>query len=355
MDKPGREIEVAAQWDGIERDLQRHEIWAFVAHGTQQHDTRIDLLLDTIAKKPAKPDRYHTFDVLQPAAKNNSLAFWKEVVALHAQILGWFEEPCCYNKIGFLVTCGVSIGEILQLAQGQSKKAFNGALTTRITKTINTKAADLDDTLSYENRSDNLTLLRLLLLFNVETCKERFPFEKHMGQDWTLEHIHAQNAQDLKRKDQWKSWLQVHNDALQSIKTEDNKPSIVNLLDAAKAASLDIDMDSPRFGQQQFNELVSRILLALNGGVVEGSDHSIANLALLSHGANSYLSNAVFEVKRNRVLEMDKCGDYIPVATRNVFLKYYTPADQLQPHFWGDPDKTAYLETIKRTLDAYLQ
>ena len=29
--KPGRETEVAAQWDGIERDLQRDEIWAFAA------------------------------------------------------------------------------------------------------------------------------------------------------------------------------------------------------------------------------------------------------------------------------------------------------------------------------------
>lgn len=101
--------------------------------------------------------------------------------------------------------------------------------------------------------------------------------------------------------------------------------------------------------------MAGKVLLLLNDGVVEEADHSISNLALLSHGDNAALSNAVFEVKRHKVLDKDKHGDYIPVATRNVFLKYYTPADQLQPHFWGVADKTAYLKTIRQTLAAYLQ
>ena len=88
---------------------------------------------------------------------------------------------------------------------------------------------------------------------------------------------------------------------------------------------------------------------------MEGADHSIANLALLSHGANAALGNAVFEVKRSKVLAMDKAGDYIPTATRNVFLKYYTDAGRLQPHFWGEADKTAYLREIKDKLASYLQ
>ena len=110
-----------------------------------------------------------------------------------------------------------------------------------------------------------------------------------------------------------------------------------------------------QFDQEQFNALAGGILLALNDGVVEEPDHSLANLALLQHGANAALSNAVFEVKRQRILDMDKSGDYIPAATRNVFLKYYTPAERLQPHFWGEDDKIAYLSHIKTTLTAYLQ
>ena len=71
--------------------------------------------------------------------------------------------------------------------------------------------------------------------------------------------------------------------------------------------------------------------------------------------ANAALSNSVFEVKRQKVVEMDKCGQYIPTATRNVFLKYYTDASKLQPHFWGKADKDAYLDEIKKELKDYLQ
>ena len=355
--KPGRETEVAAQWDGIERDLQRPEIWAFVAPKNsyvQQYGTRIDLLLDALAKRPTiGARRYHTFDALQDEAKQNSLSFWDKIVALHAQILGWFEEPRWHNKIGFLVACGSSISEILRLAQGQSKRDFDDALTTRIREVLNTRGDDLDGVLNYENSSHKVTLQRLLLLFNVETCREHFPFKEHLGQSWSLEHIHAQNAQDLNRADQWATWLHEHRKALHDIQGGDNTAAIEELLAGISAATS--HLHTRQFGQEQFNALAGKILLALNNGVVAEADHNIANLALLSHGVNAALSNAVFEVKRNKVLEMDRRGDYIPVATRHVFLKYYAPADRLQPHFWSDADKDAYLKTIKNTLAAYLK
>ena len=71
--------------------------------------------------------------------------------------------------------------------------------------------------------------------------------------------------------------------------------------------------------------------------------HAITNLALLPSGANSKLSNAVFEVKRRRILELDRDGAYIPICTRRVFLKYYTEAGAQQIHFWGPQDRESYL------------
>lgn len=363
--KPGRETEVAAQWDGIERDLQRDEIWAFAAHssrhGAGAQGTRIDLLLDTLAHKPASgARRYHSFDAWQEQAKTkNQLDLWDAVVALHAQILGWFEEPRLYNKIGFLVACGTPIGSILGWAQGTdgqsapAKSAFEALLNQRIRATLQADINDDLDALHYESRVDYEKLQRILLLFNIATCRGRFPFEHHVGQAWSLEHIHAQQAQKLNRVEQWNTWLQAHRQALQTIQTEHNAAAIAPLLAAINTALPTVH--TRQFDQEQFNALAGGILLALNNGVAEEADHSLANLALLQHGANAALSNAVFEVKRQRVLDMDKRGDYIPAATRNVFLKYYTPADKLQPHFWGEDDKTAYLAHIKTTLTAYLQ
>jgi hypothetical protein len=72
----------------------------------------------------------------------------------------------------------------------------------------------------------------------------------------------------------------------------------------------------------------------------------VSNLALLASGHNSALSNAVFEVKRRRIIELDRQGGYIPICTRQVFLKYYTDADGLQIHFWSTQDRDAYLSAI---------
>lgn len=363
--KPGRETEVAAQWDAIERDLQRDEIWAFAAdplrHSSGQQGTRIDLLLDTLAEKPCRGAlRYHTFDEWQKKAKTQGEDnLWDAVVALHAQLLGWFEEPRLYNKIGFLVASDTPIGSVLSMAQGTdahtapAKSTFEALLNLRIRTALQIEINGDLDALSYENRTGYEKLQRILLLFNIATCRGRFPFEHHAGESWSLEHIHAQNAQKLNRVEQWDAWLKSHRPALQAIRTEHNAADVDCLLTSLDTA-LPI-MHTRQFDQEQFNSLAGRILLVLNNGVLEEADHGISNLALLQHNANAALSNAVFEVKRQRVLDMDKRGDYIPTATRNVFLKYYTPADRLQPHFWGEDDKSAYLAHIKTTLNAYLQ
>ena len=353
----GREAEIAAQWDGMERDLQRPEVWSFVAgntHNDTPYSTRISLLFDTLAqpknsaddklRPPPKP--FQTFDTLREQVEKDGLKFWEKVEALHAQILGWRDEPRWYNKIGFLVACGVSIGTIQEQALDCSKQAFDSWLDEKIKTTLNIKADGLEK-LSYETRPG--TLQRALLLFNILICRDRFPFEKHMGQAWTLEHIHAQNAQDLTRVDQWRAWLQEHLKALQAIETIDNAAKL--LLDEVNTA---IEAVEERGFGERFRNLAGRIQKALTPHD-EGADHSIANLALLSHKVNAELSNAVFEVKRQKVVKRDQGGHYIPAATRNVFLKYYTRANHQQVHFWGTADKSDYLQEIQTTLKPYLQ
>ena len=89
--------------------------------------------------------------------------------------------------------------------------------------------------------------------------------------------------------------------------------------------------------------------MVLNGGVEEEADHSIANLAFAIPRRQRRAEQCSFEVKRCKVLAMDRRGDYIPAATRNVFLKYYAPADRLQPHFWETPTKTPISEKSRKT------
>ena len=59
-------------------------------------------------------------------------------------------------------------------------------------------------------------------------------------------------------------------------------------------------------------------------------------------------------MKRNLIVRMDKEGQYIPFCTKMVFLKYYTPSEDNQLHFWGQADRTAYVNAINKVLAEYL-
>jgi hypothetical protein len=360
-----RAHEVAAQWDSIERDLHHPEIWAFVAglasnEGDEKYPTRISLLLDTLADAISPPigkrPRYHTFDTLRGEVEENYSDFWKKVVALHAQILGWAEIPKIFNKIGFLVVTGVTFGELARAAEGKKKSSFEASLVDRIRTHLKVKNGDLED-LSYEDGKRGYhKLLQLLLLMNVETTTQsglRFPFSRHIGQKWSLEHIHAQNAEVLNKADQWKTWLISHQSALGAVASELNRTEIEQLRTDVDSAIAEIETGkSGNFSGEKFSALSSRITKVLNKD--DAPDHSIRNMALLSSGDNSRLSNSVFEVKRQMILELDRKGEYVPVCTRNVFLKYYSGADAQQPHFWSEADKCSYLKEIRDRLQPYL-
>jgi hypothetical protein len=359
---PDRAFEVAAQWDAIERDLQDQDIWAFVAGQgidalDEKYPTRISLLLDAnadaIRAASARHDRYHTFDVLQPLIDANWEAFWNTVVALHAQILGWYRLPDIYNKIGFLVAAGISFGKFVHGVQRMRKTEFEAFLVGEIRALVATKEDALEE-LQYGAKSAEL--MHLLLLLNVETASRsghRFPFARHMGPTWSLEHIHAQQPEGLNKADQWSTWLLTHRQALQSMVTTKGA-AVVNALDVRIGAALDgIASGRPgAFSGSHFNILSQEILTILDDK--QEADHGIRNLALLASSHNSRLNNSVFEVKRQMILQLDREGDYVPQCTRNVFLKYYADADAQQPHFWSEQDKAAYMCEIRQVLKPYL-
>ena len=362
---PERVHEIAAQWDGIERDLHRPDIWAFVAGlesnaGDEKYPTRISLLLDTRADAIARPEgrrpRYHTFDTLLPSIERDFSGFWEEVVALHAQILGWYGLPTIYNKIGFLAAVGQPFGTLAVDAKHSRKSEFERSLVGRIREHIGVDGGDLED-LVYEKKGDYAKLMDLLLLLNVETSSRsglRFPFSRHVGHAWSLEHIHAQNADTLNKAEQWKTWLDTHRRALAATGASAAKDALVQLGAAIDDALADIDAGKAGgFSGEKFKALSKRVLEFLDPDLE--TDHTIRNLALLSSADNSRLNNSVFEVKRQMILELDRAGKYVPCCTRNVFLKYYADADAQQPHFWSEQDKASYALAIRDILEPYLK
>jgi hypothetical protein len=190
----------------------------------------------------------------------------------------------------------------------------------------------------------------LLLLMNVEATHpgQRYSFERHAAAGWSLEHIHAQNAEALTRVEQWHAWLKDHLAALKTldfIEATDLALLTKEIESALKAAPLT---------ESAFRALEAKVVSVFNPDDVAEETHTIANLALLATRDNSALNNSVFAVKRAAILALDKEGAYIPPCTRNVFLKYYTPLGDQQLHMWGHADRTHYLDELLRLVGPYL-
>jgi hypothetical protein len=98
-----------------------------------------------------------------------------------------------------------------------------------------------------------------------------------------------------------------------------------------------------------FDPLYERVLDYFHEGHGSEAEHGISNLALLDESTNRSYKNSVFAVKRQRLLELDQAGIFVPLCTRNVFLKSYSPqVDNVM--FWGDNDRDGYISAIADVL-----
>ena len=177
---------------------------------------------------------------------------------------------------------------------------------------------------------------------------------------WSIEHIHAQNSEQMKNPEANKKWLEDTLKAIQNIKSIEVE-SIINVDDEDEEDFQNNHiLDELKFRIKQmlltdlkdfesFNILKDELLSIFDSGSI----HVMDNLALLSVKHNAALNNAIFPVKRNRILDFYRNGEYIPQTTINVFLKYYSVED-LQPFYWSLADKKDYLENIRKTLSNYI-
>lgn len=349
-----RSLEIAAQWDMIERDLRDPELWAFITGTASGDPTHIGLLLDTIAGGPTGRERplFHTFETLRGRIVADSQAFWNDVVDLHSLVLGWYDNRDLFHKIGFLVAeRAVSFSALIDLSHGKLKSRFEADLDSLIRGHLNLSATELSEETYHSSKTS-----RVLLLMNVETVRqrklssERYSFREHALGRWSIEHIHARNAQSLNRSEQWEEWLRLHRRAVAALDTLDEtaKADLLERVDSALAA-VPVRQTTFRALEQELTDLLSS-----GSDSSEGDLDSIENLALLAADDNSALNNSVFAVKRDSILQRDKHGSYIPVCTRNVFLKYYSPAGEQQMHFWSADDRRYYLEAMTTVLADYL-
>jgi len=349
-----KQLEIATEWDIIEKELHNDSLWYFITNeNPKAYSTRIELIFDLIAnKQKIEREKFFTFfhfdnEIKQRKEKSD---IWKEILRYFQRLKEWYENIELYHKIGYLVASeSKSLQELINESKNITKTTFQNSLDSLIAKSIDFNKDYCE--LSYDNKTDYGLIEKLLLLFNVETIRQksdetmRFPFDKHKQENWSLEHIHAQQSQGMNKREQWVEWLNLHKNSLLSIDCK----SDMNIIQDITAA-----INDEKLTGDKFSTLFDRIATILSEeGSIEYT-HSLSNLALLGQSDNSALNNSTFDVKRNKILEMDKTSDYIPVCTRRVFLKYYTPSESNQVHFWGKADRDGYISEMDNVLRVYL-
>lgn len=351
-----KQEEIALQWDHIEKELHDQKLWYFLTNkSTEEYQTRMDLILDLVSNKEENSkEKYYTFFKIDEMKKEKSLSdIWKEIQKSFLELKDWYENHERYHKIGYLITANIiSIRELFHLSKGKEKDEFIKELDRLIKESlkIDKNYGEL------EYGKDNEILFRLLLLFNIESVRKNgehtqwFPFDKFKYSEdgknvWSLEHIHAQQSDNMKTVDVWQEWLSLHLESILDI-APNQKELIQEIEEVIHTGKID---------SIEFQKLQEKIMKLLSEKEVANFMHSIGNLALLNSADNSALSNSTFDVKRNKVIKMDKMGIYIPFCTRMVFLKYYSKSQNNNLHFWGKEDMNAYVEHMNYILADYLE
>lgn len=363
--KDSKQIEISTQWDAIERELRNDEFWYFLTNNqASSYPTRIELIFDMMSiKDDHVREKFHTFYFFDNKIKNNESqtqeAVWKEIVHYFLTLKEWYENRNLYHKIGYLIASGeFNIEVLMNEAKGLKKNEFEKILNNKIAESITIKKEYLD--LSYEQSTDYPIIERILLLFNVESIRQvddhflRYPFNKHKTKDWTLEHIHAQNSDGLNKKEQWAEWLRLHIISLKCLKkTNEIENLVFQTEEFVKNMESATKSDEASY-KVRFNALYEQIAKMLSEDGDLSYLHTLSNMALLNNTSNSALNSSTFDVKRNKIIELDKQGAYIPFCTKMVFLKYYTESQHNQLNFWGLEDRKSYISAINNVLKQYL-
>ena len=344
-----REWVVAQQWDKIENELEEDEFWYFITANTPPA-TPIDYIFslsEVVKKQENYQGEYPIFNAYYNVYKNaeNKKQWvetqWNEVRNNFLTLKEWFKDFEYYHLVGALIHLGYNINTIFDLKlQSNSKTAFKEALKAEFAKIIGSFGNNLENV--YYNSGKER---KALLLFNIisilqsEEKAYRFPFNKFKTMNWDIEHIHA-IATDTNNKAVQKAWL------------EENKNYITD--DETLAKKIQDILSLKEIKEEELSSLVEEVTKYLSEkGFDNDNINDLSNLTLLDSGTNRSYKNIIFPLKRMRIIEEDKKGTFIPLCTKNVFQKYYTP-DASDLSIWSKEDKENYRQSIITTFNTFV-
>ena len=349
--------EIAQQWDRIENELQNKNFWYFISH-TAPGATRIDKLLSlsTIFKDLDKTGEHALFFAFEQDFKNSQKEAsqwvtnrWGEIKHIFQTFKEWYHDFELYHLIGLLIYLGEDIDDILSVKEkSTSKKDFKNHIKEKICK----KIEEIGDIKEVSYSEDKYKAKRILLIFNIISILNskdeinRFPFYQYQSISWDIEHIHAKADNTNEQKE----WLEEFKNWLLQSGNEELIKKYSARIEEVLAVKRNDNKEEDKMGT-----LIEDIYDYFSNTKEEGEAFDIdnlSNLALLDSSTNRGYGKAPFPQKRTTIIKRDEEGVFIPLCTRNVFLKYYSPHTN-SLLFWSATDRKNYLDKIEKTLENF--
>lgn len=362
-------LRIAYEWDQIEKRLQDNSVWYFLQNADLDDANRIGLVFRLAARMEGHALNGQDYEVFIHfsallSAELSAEIEWRKVKDIFMALEEWYEDRYLFHVLGFILNQtggGLSmITELLADSQAFSKHKFSLGLRNRVYRMV--LGSDLSDASQDEiedeisslcrtvNYANALRVRSLLLLFNLATLLEdprsniRFQFDSFKRESWDIEHIRSVSDERPSRPQEQEQWLRHCLMFLRTAKEEDEQ-ALAESIEAYLAPVSDPE------SQSSFEDIDGKILSFFNEAT-DGPDHDLANLTLLDSRTNRGYRNAVFAVKRSVMLKNDRSGIFVPLCTRNVFLKCYSGTVG-NVMFWTEQDGQDYLDAISQTLTRF--
>lgn len=394
-----KQIQISAVWDQIEQKLQDDSFWYFIYNPNKdsEYDNRIEFIFDLISNKHAEkdPEKHFTFNFfnqmladLNKDGKQQQQAVektWDKVKEVFQTLQEWYEDRDLYHYIGFLIENGTDINTLKSESLTRTKKDFLEKYIhdeiSKIFKGVDVRA------LTFGNSKVKTSLLffNVLTALQSEKSDMRFPFNKYKLEKWDIEHISSQTEKTVNKENR-QYWvddmlkfftgstkaekvseylknlskeIDELTKALENEKDETNKVRIQDKLTGRKNLHSMVTSIKNLVGKDgkidggAFDEVYKVVQDYFREGTKSEDKDSISNLTLLDAATNRAYGNAFFPIKRNWIMDNDSKGIFVPIVTKNVFLKYYSKAaDNLM--YWTESDAQCYLDSLDDTIDNYL-
>lgn len=369
-----RQIEIASEWDQMEYALQDDKLWYFLNKDIADTPVRIEYLFNImyeVAQKESTEeefnrkygtDLYATFRFIafKFSEKDNPLhiqKIWNEIKDYFLTLKELYMDSLYYHYVGFLIYCGeLTVAGIYSLYRNNTKIEFEKKLKIHIKEAMHT--------VDYSNGKINLPycnankqrIRNFLLLFNIEyivrksilkdsTIEERnsylrFPFDLFKKESWDIEHVDSYTENEIK-KDHRCQWI------------KDSLKDLADELSGEEKEKLE------KYTENVPNDLIFprlKEIIRTRAGEQENDEkmkNSIGNLTLLNSATNRSYGNAVFPTKRRIIINKDMGGEFIPICTKHVFLKYF---DLYSPNRtkWSDQDINKYHNHMVEILKHFI-